>query len=456
MKYVFLGTLALLIVLSIVAVAIRPAAVQDGKTVLVWTVDDNPTRRHQIALFNDTHDDYLLQIDSANADLSKVIVQSVGGVGPDLVSCTSSFALSALVTSGIAWDITEEVAGFGIDLENDLWSGVRPYLLYDGRVYGVGNNVAVDALWYHPEMFEEAGLPRPTAPWTWEEFIPIARQLMVRDDDGTVERYGFLFGWYQWPMFMRQWGGRVYSEDGTRCELDCPETVAAIQFMQDLIYTHGISPTPEQETAMATEGGWGSGMITWYGGRRAATALGGRWWLMALRNYEGIEYAAVEPPHGPLRAYHSYARSTVINRNSPRREDALVFLRFLLSQDYNELINRQGDGIGPAKAYSFSKAFLHDPETPGPEFNAVWRDVLHYGIPEHTSIFVNGGVVDRIVNQQLDLVRSNVRTADEAMREATRRVNREIEQNIERAPTLRARYEAIVSQREGAGSAAGH
>jgi hypothetical protein len=172
--------------------------------------------------------------------------------------------------------VTLQLEAAGIDVENDIWHAGHPHMLFEGRAYGVLNNASVDCLWFHKDLFDEAGLPYPEGPWTWDEFIPLAKKLMVRDERGRVKRFGMMFEWWNWRHFMHQWGGRVYTEDGTRCILDCPGTVGAIQFMQDLIYKHRIAPSPVEEAAIATQGGWGSGTISFFGGQKTATAMGGR------------------------------------------------------------------------------------------------------------------------------------------------------------------------------------
>ena len=45
-------------------------------------------------------------------------------------------------------------------------------------------------------------------------------------------------------QFILQWGGRIYSEDGTRCVVDSPEAVAGVQYLHDLIYRHHVMPGP--------------------------------------------------------------------------------------------------------------------------------------------------------------------------------------------------------------------
>ena len=84
MKYVFVGCVAVMSVLSVVAWVWRPRGGDDGRIELVWVSDDNPVRREQIELFNELYPQYRLRLDPQNAGMEKVIVQCLAGVGPQL------------------------------------------------------------------------------------------------------------------------------------------------------------------------------------------------------------------------------------------------------------------------------------------------------------------------------------------------------------------------------------
>jgi ABC-type glycerol-3-phosphate transport system substrate-binding protein len=447
MKLVFIGVFIGLLLLSLVAWKIQPELAQEGKVPLIWVSDDNPARREQIALFNRLHPQYDLRLDPSNTGMEKVIVQSLAGVGPDLFDCYDGFQLSAYVKSGIAWDVTEHLKQAGIDVQKDLWTAVHPNILLDGRAYGFPTNAAVNAVWFNKDLFEKYRLPYPQGPWTWEELIPLAQRLTVRDEHGRIEHFGLFCDWWNWQQFVLQWGGRLYTEDGTRCVVDSPEAIAGVQFMQDLIYQYHVMPSPVEEAAMATQGGWGTGTITFFGAGKGAMALGGRWWLCSLRDYQGLRLGAVECPHGPYRVFRGYGRATLINRKSPRRLQALDFLKYEAAKPYNDLINHQADALAPVIRFCYTPEYLHDPEFPQEDFNAVWRDVMRYGLPDQISPFINGQRASRILNKQLDLVKNNQKTAAAALTTAAREINAEIQKTLERDPLLRARYEQLTRRK---------
>ncbi len=440
--YVFIG----LLLLSVVAWVIQPKPSTDGKIPLVWCTDDNPVRREQYSLFNKQNKELSLSLDPKTT-IDKIIVQAIAGVGPDLFDCHTIAEFPMCVKSGIAWDVTDEFKKAGIDVMKDQWPVMRPYFLYKGRVYGCATNTSSNAIWFNKDIFDKYHEPYPKGDWTWDQFIPVAQRLTIRDKRGRATQFGFIFDIpLVWQQFIWQWGGRVFNDDGTKCIMDSPEAIAGIQFIHDLIYKYRVSPNPVEEQA-ASQGGWGSGSITLFGANRSAMANGGRWWLCSLRGYEGLRLGAVQSPYSKHKIFYGYGKSTLVNKNSPHRKEALKYLIYLNSQGYNELINSTADGLAPVKKFSYTDKYLHDPKYPNEDYNAVWRDIMNFAKPDETSPFVQLNIVQRIVTKQLDLVKTNQKSSADAMRTAAKQINEEIQKSLAEDPALKARYDKLIAAR---------
>ncbi len=448
MRAFFAGTFLALLLLSVVAWRIRPAP-PEGKIPLVWVSDDNPARRGVIALFNKLHPEYDLRLDplDPNAGMEKVMLQCLAGVGPDLFDSWGPSQLDCYVRSGVAWDVTDELAKRGIDQARDVWPAALPATTREGRVYAFPTNIAVDAIWINKDLFDAAGEPYPNGPWTWDQFLEVARRLTIKDEHGRIKQFGFLCSWGYWPQFVMQWDGHIFSEEGTRCVVDSPEGIAAIQFMHDLMYQYHVMPTPVDEATMATQGGWGSGSISYFGTGRGAMAMGGRWWLCTLRDYGRLNLGAVESPYAKRRLSLAYARATLVNRYSPRREQALDFLVYEAGKDYNDLINRQADAVAAVIRYNYTPEFLHNPEHPEEDYNEVWREVVKHAQPNEWSPFVNGQTANRILNKQMGLIRNDQKPVAEALRDGAREVNEEIAKTLEQDPMLRLRHYRLTHRK---------
>lgn len=442
MKQLFVIIFLVLVGLSIAAVAMEPKPNTGNKVNLVWSSDDNPARREQLALFNSLYPRDLATLDPGNLGMQKVIVQSLAGNGPDVFDSYGAEAVAAYAQAGVAWDITDALKRRGIDVTKTVWPLTQPTIVRNGRVYGTISNATATALWLNKDLFKKDGVPIPSGTWTWDQFLPVAQKLTHRDPSGRITQYGILLDWGGWQQFVYQWGGRLYTPDGARCIVDSPQAVAGIQFMQDLTYKYHVAPSPSEEDAMATAGGWGSGTLTLFESGSAAMAEGGRYWLCTMRTDPAIHLGAVSCPYprGGRRVYLGGGRGTLINAKSPRREQALDFLLYLQSRQYTELINHQADGLGPVVRYCQTEKFLHDPAYPEEDYNAVWRDAIQHGVQTEMSPYINPQAAETIFNMQLDLIKSNQKPVAAALHDAAEQINEAIKANIAKDAKLRAQY----------------
>src|SRR5438094_4633522 len=112
---------------------------------------------------------------------------------------------------------------------------------------------------------------------------------------------------------------------------------------------------------------------------RIAMAIGGRWCLTTLRQYEGLRLGAVDSPHGPLRQFYSYGKSTIINAKSSHRQEALKFLIYLNSAEYNRLLNQQADGFAPVMKYCTDQT-LFNRDYPHEDFQRLFAQAQALGV----------------------------------------------------------------------------
>jgi hypothetical protein len=176
-------------------------------------------------------------------------------------------------------------------------------------------------------------------------------------------------------------------------------------------------------------------------------AHGGRWWLCLLRQYEDLELGVTEFPHGPKKVFWGYGRATLVNGLSPYREQAFDFIRFEHDKPYNDLINHQADALAPVIRFCTGDTFLHDPEFPREDYNQAWYDVMEYGEPIESSPFIDGQVAQRLIDIQLDLLRTNAKSAADVCRDIAAKLDREIAKRLKEEPMLRMEWERLAGRR---------
>ena len=132
--------------------------------------------------------------------------------------------------------------------------------VWDGSTYALPRDYGNQNLFYNIDHFEEAGLDLPPADWedttwTFEAFLAAA-QALTKSADGRTDQWGCLVNRGQRP-----WASWVYSNGGALVHIDDrgvatdsamtdEATVTALQFVQDLMYTHEVAPRPDLESEM--------------------------------------------------------------------------------------------------------------------------------------------------------------------------------------------------------------
>jgi multiple sugar transport system substrate-binding protein len=448
MKYVLLSCFLALLALSAVAYVITPAPDPTGRQTIHWASDDNPRRRAQIATFNSIHPGYDLRLTAVDGkDIDKVITQSLSGVGPDVFDAyRERFAM--LHEAGLLQDVTDALASRGITLDS-FWPAARPMISSGGRIYGVPFNIGSDALWYHRDVFQAQGLPvPPDADWPWDDFVATAKRLTTRDPrTNRVTRYGVM-GIIFLDVLLTT-GGRVFTPDGRRCLLDSPEAIEACTRWTDLMLTHKVMPSPADEAAMSTQGGWNSGALTLFKEKRVAMAAGGRWWLCLLRDFKDaagqfpLTLGVAEKPVVRDRRFVAFGRISYVNALSPHAGRAADFLAYLCSDTHADQINSAGDALPGRPAATTRPSYYHDPTSgrdAGP--SEVWKSALLHAVPEELSPYVPARVVTDTIKRQNDLVLARAKTPQQAMRDAAAELNDTIQRTIARDPALRHQYDA--------------
>lgn len=285
----------------------RPGATPLAETPrLVWSTDDNPARRVQCRLFRQWRiSNYGSAVDivtdPSNRDITKTIVQCVAGAGPDVIEAYGPAELSQFVQAGVALDITEQAraGNFGFDR---VFPAAVSSIAVGERQYAFPCNVGHTVLFYHRDLFAQAGVPEPstyTSGWTIEQLVDTARKVMAADPSGR--RVGIM-GLGAWGMALSG-GATFFNETATASFFNSPRCVAALKAYQDLMYTQRVMPTPAEAASMASSGGANmnadaasASASSLFAAKVTAMVTDGRWTYVSLatRNRDRVIRPAVE------------------------------------------------------------------------------------------------------------------------------------------------------------------
>lgn len=179
---------------------------------------------------------------------TKLQTEMAGGTSPDIVGMVSMFS-QQYIRQGTLLGLNDfiEREADEVDVE-DFWPGIMPAYRYEGNTYAFPYDLSTMLLMYNKNLFDEAGVPYPTGPWTWDEFLDACTNLTKdTDGDGKIDQWGWILpSMASWtidvPLTTNK--SRFIAEDGLSCELDSDEAIETIQWLADLRNVHGVVPTP--------------------------------------------------------------------------------------------------------------------------------------------------------------------------------------------------------------------
>lgn len=173
---------------------------------------------------------------------------------------------------------------------------------FDGtNLYCVPENIQSMVLFYNKDHFDEAGIAYPDPTWTWDKVIEVAPQLQ-KESGGKVTRWGLDIGDFGvwWGIQTLAWaaGGAFVDKplEPTAFQMTDPKSIAAMKFVQDLMWDKHVAPRPAEREAVAqNNGGFSSGTYSmvpagsW--GIAANQQMKSKWAMTQLPLYEGQSIA---------------------------------------------------------------------------------------------------------------------------------------------------------------------
>ncbi len=209
----------------------------------------------------------LLGMGAGGMNPQKLMTAIVGGTPPDLVR-QDRFTIADWASRGAFRPLDDLLQR---DSATDprcpkpgqyykaAWEEAR----YQGQTFGVPIGADDRVLYYNLKVFREkadalrrAGLDPERPPRTWSETLAYSRALTEFNPDGSIKRAGFMpnYGNSWLYLYAFQNNASLMSDDGTRCTMDSPEVLEALNFM-----VTGYTILGGYEKARIFERGFGNG-----------------------------------------------------------------------------------------------------------------------------------------------------------------------------------------------------
>lgn len=313
------------------------------------------------------------------AFFERLPVELAAGVGPD-VWLSDGVLIDQYAAQGFALDLTDLIDS---ELDPDEYFGIDENRDPNGRVWAFPQGLQSSALFYNEAMFEAAGIDFPTADFTYDQLRAVARRLTLdKDGDGVMDQYGFRAanhvteGWF--PV-LKAFGGGALDNTWRNSIFNTPESIAALQFMVDMIQIDGSSPAPGQR----------GNHFNWFPNQVVAMQFG-LYVRTFAANQAPFEYNVTHMPTGPAgKSNPVIVNSWIINSHSSEAKQlaAWEWVKFFSGERAQTVWAELGEAV-PINRHVALETFLASTDPPAGRMafidglaystpldpNAVWSD----------------------------------------------------------------------------------
>lgn len=337
------------------------------------------------------------------------------GQGPDMARVDWSFVCEMARKNAVV-----DLQTLGFDAIKDQYLAAPLATAFvDGRYYGIPDQTTCVAMFYNRAIFREAGLIQAAespasaemakaeidsiVPKTWEEFIEVGKKLT----DTSKGQYAFAMMntlWWNLPFF-NSYGARVISADGKKCVLDADAAIQAVEMMASLTNEHKIEAGAWRPGAISPEQGFVNG--------KYAMIFMGPWNLAKFKNAKMDFGVALIPGGTAGTSTNVGGTDVVVCKNSKYPAESYDFLAFFTNaenqKNWCSQLNQLPINLG---AYDLVK--FDDPNL------MVFMEQMKHAGPN--PIIKDYGLLEDIVNPEIEAVLSGQKSAKDALSNAARKV----------------------------------
>lgn len=291
--------------------------------------------------------------------VAKIDTMFVGGNAPDVIYGHPHY-FANWASKGLLMDLDERFKEDEDFFYNDEVFSTEVYdgFKWNGKHIATINGHDTYLLFYNKDMFDAAEVDYPTDDWTWNDLVEAGKKLTVLEGDN--KQYGITLSNNPQDLFpyIYSHGGSIFDDmnNPTKVTFDNPDTVAGLQFMQDLMYKHKIAPTTQDNQALG--GSFDTG--------RVAMDITGMWAVVSRKNITDFNW---DVANLPIR--EGYPRKTgvlyagyAISKNTKNPELAWEFAKYFQSDKGQELLSSLGLITVINKQIASSDAVLGGPGMP--------------------------------------------------------------------------------------------
>ncbi|MBU1078837.1 MAG: sugar ABC transporter substrate-binding protein [Spirochaetes bacterium] len=352
---------------------------------------------------------------------SKIETMMAGGTSPDVIFLESTRMASFIRLKALQPldEYVEKDKGFN---KNDFYPQAINACLYNDKLYGIPNDMAIYALYYNQDLFQQAGVPYPPKDWNWMDFLSAAKKLTIdKNKDGTPETYGFNIGWTYY-LWIWQNGGDFYDnpKNPKKAVFNSKETKEALLFLKDLMHKYKVAPTFAQASS------FGSSAEMFMTGR-VAMIIEGHWMVPQFKQIKSFTWdvaktSAAELPKKRVKANYNAGSCFSIPRLSENKENAWKLIKFLSGDKGQEILISAGFSTPALRTEKITDLFL---KSSPPKNNGMFLDMIN--VAHLPPVIPKYNEMSDMLYRELDYIWLDKKPIDEVMKSIEKELNKFIE-----------------------------
>jgi multiple sugar transport system substrate-binding protein len=285
----------------------------EQKVMRVWIQwGDNPQQIQ--ALFDKYGTEAGVKVEvTAPIEDDKVLPALTGSNPPDILVLSGGDLAKSFYKEGLVDELSGAINDGNIDMA-DMFEAPLSQCRQGNLILCLPWGTDAYALFWNKDLFEAAGLDPEKPPSTMEELVEMADKLTVVNPDGTIQQLGFIpdFDWSHSDLYVRNFGGFWYSDDGSQLTVNSPAMIDALTWQQQFYTKYGVENIQAFRSGF---GEYGSPDAPFYAGK-IAMMVEGEWqvgpnFIPALK--PELNYGVTAFPHP---ADHPERAGTIVNQGT--------------------------------------------------------------------------------------------------------------------------------------------
>lgn len=287
-------------------------------------------------------------------------------------------------------------------------SGYAPESLnafkHEGKQFALPASFSTVVLLYNKDLFEKAGVPLPTADWTWEDEKAAAEKLTAKGVFGDFQPVTF----FEFYKALKQAGGEFMG--GGKSTFDSPEGVKAAKWLVDKV---GKTMPTEAEI-----GGTADYDTNLFKSGKLAMWHNGIWQFAGLKDVP-FQWDVVVEPGDTQKASAVFHNSVAASATTKHPREAYAWAKFLSGSNVAATTRIASSWeLPPVSDQSVLAGYLNDPVPANRQ--AVFDSLKSIALPP---VIARQQEMQDAVTQELTEAAAGRKSVEEALTEAASKVD---------------------------------